>query len=287
MRESGQGAPAVPRIENASLGRGSVRSGRVGLGFPGGPRIENGGHDAPGLVDLVEAQERRVVAFHDVDEQLLVRRRRLGGGPVVGVQMASLGFHGEPRGLRLHEQVNALGLVEPEHQPVRLGRGKGRVLEELRRRLTEAIGDLGDLRTHPLAGPQIEGHALPPPAVQVQRQRREGLGTRRSGDAGPRGRNILFLIVLSMLFVPIQITIIPLFILFSRVGLTDTYWALILPIGANVVGVFLMRQFFLSIPGELEEAARVDGASTLRILWSIVLPLARPALTAPSQLLRF
>lgn len=95
-----------------------------------------------------------------------------------------------------------------------------------------------------------------------------------------RGRNILFLIVLSMLFVPIQITIIPLFILFSRVGLTDTYWALILPIGANVVGVFLMRQFFLSIPGELEEAARVDGASTLRILWSIVLPLARPALTA-------
>ncbi len=95
-----------------------------------------------------------------------------------------------------------------------------------------------------------------------------------------RGRNILFLGILSMLFVPIQITIIPLFILFSRMGLTDTYWALILPIGANVTGVFLMRQFFLSIPGELEEAARVDGASTLRILVSVVLPLARPALTA-------
>lgn len=95
-----------------------------------------------------------------------------------------------------------------------------------------------------------------------------------------RGRNILFLGILSMLFVPIQITIIPLFILFSRAGLTDTYWALILPIGANVTGVFLMRQFFLSIPGELEEAARVDGASTLRILVSVVLPLARPALTA-------
>ncbi|MBK9121649.1 MAG: carbohydrate ABC transporter permease [Chloroflexi bacterium] len=95
-----------------------------------------------------------------------------------------------------------------------------------------------------------------------------------------RGRGILFLIVLSMLFVPIQITIIPLFILFSRLGLTDTYWALILPVGANVTGVFLMRQFFLSIPAELEEAARVDGASTLRILISIVLPLARPALTA-------
>lgn len=95
-----------------------------------------------------------------------------------------------------------------------------------------------------------------------------------------RGRGILFMIVLSMLFVPIQITIIPLFIMFSRLSLTDTYWALILPVGANVTGVFLMRQFFLSIPGELEEAARVDGASALRIFWSVVLPLARPALTA-------
>ena len=95
-----------------------------------------------------------------------------------------------------------------------------------------------------------------------------------------RGRGILFTIILSMLFVPIQITVVPLFILFSRLGLTDTYWALILPVGANVTGVFLMRQFFLSIPGELEEAARIDGASSLRIWWSVVLPLARPALTA-------
>ena len=95
-----------------------------------------------------------------------------------------------------------------------------------------------------------------------------------------RGRNVIFMIILSMLFVPIQITVVPLFILFSRIGLTDTYWALILPVGANVTGVFLMRQFFLSIPSELEDAARVDGASALRILWSVVLPLARPALTA-------
>lgn len=95
-----------------------------------------------------------------------------------------------------------------------------------------------------------------------------------------RGRGILFMLILSMLFVPIQITIVPLFILFSRLQLTDTYWALILPVGANVTGVFLMRQFFLSIPAELEEAARVDGAGAFRILWSIVLPLARPALTA-------
>jgi ABC-type glycerol-3-phosphate transport system permease component len=95
-----------------------------------------------------------------------------------------------------------------------------------------------------------------------------------------RGRNVLFMVILSMLFVPIQVTVVPLFILFSRMGLTDTYWALILPVGANVTGVFLMRQFFLSIPGELEEAARIDGASALRILISVVLPLARPALTA-------
>ncbi|MDK3158211.1 carbohydrate ABC transporter permease [Anaerolineae bacterium CFX9] len=95
-----------------------------------------------------------------------------------------------------------------------------------------------------------------------------------------RGRNALFMLILSMLFVPIQVTVVPLFILFSRMGLTNTYWALILPVGANVTGVFLMRQFFLSIPAELEDAARVDGASALRIWWSVVLPLARPALTA-------
>lgn len=95
-----------------------------------------------------------------------------------------------------------------------------------------------------------------------------------------KGRNILFMVILSMLFVPIQITVVPLFILFSRMGLTDTYWALILPVGGNVTGVFLMRQFFLSIPSELEEAARVDGASTFRIFLSVILPLARPALTA-------
>lgn len=94
------------------------------------------------------------------------------------------------------------------------------------------------------------------------------------------GRGMIFSVILSMLFVPMQITVVPLFLLFSEFDLTDHYLALILPIGANVTGVFLMRQFFLGIPYELEDAARVDGASTLRIWWSIVLPLARPALTA-------
>lgn len=94
------------------------------------------------------------------------------------------------------------------------------------------------------------------------------------------GRGLLFAVILSMLFVPMQITVVPLFLMFSEVNLTDNYLALILPVGANVTGVFLMRQFFLNIPYELEDAARVDGASTLRIWWSVVLPLARPALTA-------
>jgi ABC-type glycerol-3-phosphate transport system permease component len=94
------------------------------------------------------------------------------------------------------------------------------------------------------------------------------------------GRGPLFIVILSMLFVPIQITVVPLFLLFSEFNMIDTYGALILPVGANVTGVFLMRQFFLSIPYELEEAARVDGASTFQIWWSVVLPLARPALTA-------
>lgn len=94
------------------------------------------------------------------------------------------------------------------------------------------------------------------------------------------GRGLIFGIILSMLFVPMQITVVPLFLLFSEFNVTDHYVALILPVGANVTGVFLMRQFFLGIPYELEDAARVDGASTLRIWWSIVLPLARPAMTA-------
>jgi ABC-type glycerol-3-phosphate transport system permease component len=94
------------------------------------------------------------------------------------------------------------------------------------------------------------------------------------------GRNSLFLVIVSMLFVPMQITVVPLFLLFSGLNLIDNYLALILPVGASVTPVFLMRQFFLNIPGELEDAARVDGANDWRIWAWIVMPLARPALTA-------
>jgi multiple sugar transport system permease protein len=95
-----------------------------------------------------------------------------------------------------------------------------------------------------------------------------------------RGRNALFALIISMLLVPIQVTVIPLFLIFAEVKMLDTYTALILPTVGNVTGVFLLRQFFVSIPVELEEAARIDGCSDLRIWWSIIMPLARPAIAA-------
>ena len=95
-----------------------------------------------------------------------------------------------------------------------------------------------------------------------------------------RGRDLFFAVILSMLFVPMQIMVVPLFLVFTRLALLDSYVALILPMAANVTGIFLMRQFFLNIPGDLEQAARVDGAGDWRIWWSIIMPLARPALTS-------
>lgn len=98
-----------------------------------------------------------------------------------------------------------------------------------------------------------------------------------------RGANGLFLLVLAGLLIPSEVTIVPLFQLFHRFGLIDTHWPLILvPIlGApSVLATFIMRQFFLALPGELEEAARVDGLGRFAIYWRIALPLARPALGA-------
>jgi multiple sugar transport system permease protein len=98
-----------------------------------------------------------------------------------------------------------------------------------------------------------------------------------------RGQNGLFLVVLVGLLVPSEVTIVPLFQMFNSVGLVDTHWPLILvPIlGApSVLATFIMRQFFLALPGELEEAARVDGLGRFGTFWRIALPLARPALGA-------
>ncbi|GAB3800686.1 carbohydrate ABC transporter permease [Micromonospora zhanjiangensis] len=92
------------------------------------------------------------------------------------------------------------------------------------------------------------------------------------------GSRLLLGTVLGTLMVPGMVTFVPLFVLVSNLGLVNTYAGLILPFLAQAFGVFLMRQFILSIPDELLEAARVDGAGEFRIFWRIVLPLCRPAL---------
>jgi ABC-type glycerol-3-phosphate transport system permease component len=93
-----------------------------------------------------------------------------------------------------------------------------------------------------------------------------------------RGSQLLYGVILSMLMVPIQVTIVPLYLLFSSVHLVDTLAAILLPTTGNVTGIFLLRQFFRSVPREFEEAARIDGASHLQIWRLIMLPLSRPAL---------
>ena len=97
------------------------------------------------------------------------------------------------------------------------------------------------------------------------------------------GANFLFTIVLLGLLIPSEVTIVPLFQLFLSWGMINTHWPLILvPIfGApSVFATFVMRQFFIALPGELEEAARVDGLGRFKIFWLIALPLAKPALGA-------
>lgn len=93
------------------------------------------------------------------------------------------------------------------------------------------------------------------------------------------GRDWLFLLFLSQLMVPQQVTIIPVFILIRMMGLLDTHSALIIPGIFSAFGTFLLRQFFLTIPTELEDAARVDGAGYLRTFVQIILPLAGPGLS--------
>jgi multiple sugar transport system permease protein len=92
------------------------------------------------------------------------------------------------------------------------------------------------------------------------------------------GRDVLFYMLLSTQMIPIPVTILPLFLLATRLGLIDSYYALILPAVATPIGVFMMRQFIKTIPSELEEAARIDGLGDLAIYWKIILPLSVPAL---------
>lgn len=93
-----------------------------------------------------------------------------------------------------------------------------------------------------------------------------------------RGRDRLFRVVLAALVIPAQAAMLPLFLLLKELGMINTYGGVILPGMASIFGIFLTRQFALSIPGELLDAARIDGAGEFRIYWSVVLPLCRPVL---------
>ncbi len=94
------------------------------------------------------------------------------------------------------------------------------------------------------------------------------------------GRDVVFVVLLAALMVPQQVTVIPTFILIRELGLLDRPEAVYLPALINVLGIFLLRQFFLSIPRDLEDSARLDGAGHVRILWQIIVPLSGPALSA-------
>jgi len=95
-----------------------------------------------------------------------------------------------------------------------------------------------------------------------------------------KGRDVIFLLYISMMMVPPQILFVPKFILFDWMGIYNTHWALIFPQCFSIFGVFLMRQFFLTIPDELIQAAKVDGAGHFYIWWRIILPLAKPVLAS-------
>lgn len=93
-----------------------------------------------------------------------------------------------------------------------------------------------------------------------------------------RGRDALFTAVLAVLAVPGIVLLIPKFLVINYLGIYNSYPALVVPLLVDAAGVFIMKQFFESVPPSVEEAARIDGAGTFRIFWSVVLPMARPAI---------
>ncbi len=95
-----------------------------------------------------------------------------------------------------------------------------------------------------------------------------------------RGRDALFATVLVCLLIPYQAIALPIYILFFSTGILNTYGALVLPFAISVFGIFLMRQFFLGVPDDLIDAARMDGMSEYRIVWGVMAPSAVPALVA-------
>ena len=95
-----------------------------------------------------------------------------------------------------------------------------------------------------------------------------------------RGSNVLFLLYLATMMVPSQVTLIPKFVLFDMLGLMGTHYTMILPGLVTVTGTFLMKQYFMQIPEELRESARIDGAGEFRIWSQIMVPIAKPAMAS-------
>ena len=170
-----QRAPRVARAQEAMRAARPVAPRDVVLGGARLPRIEHRLHDPPRPLDLVETQERRVVALEHVEQQALV-----GGGlavvlgRVVGAQHRLARFELEPGLLGAHDQLGALARAHAEHQPVGLGVLERRVPEETRRRFPEPVRDLVALGGEALARAQQDRHAFPAPRVEVQAHRREG-----------------------------------------------------------------------------------------------------------------
>ncbi len=93
-----------------------------------------------------------------------------------------------------------------------------------------------------------------------------------------RGRDRMFALLVAALAIPAQVAMLPLFLMLKSVGLVNTYAGVLIPYIATIYGIFLVRQFMVSIPDDLLAAARIDGASEWRIYWSVVMPVARPVL---------
>ena len=93
-----------------------------------------------------------------------------------------------------------------------------------------------------------------------------------------RGRNAIFVLFISTLMIPITVILVPVFLVITSIGWKNNLWGVIIPGAATPTGIFLLRQYMLTIPDELLDAARIDGASEWHIYWRIILPLARPAL---------
>ncbi|MBK7822474.1 MAG: carbohydrate ABC transporter permease [Tessaracoccus sp.] len=93
-----------------------------------------------------------------------------------------------------------------------------------------------------------------------------------------RGRSVVFSVFIAVLAVPSVVLMVPRFLVIKELGMFDTYFGMILPLLVDAAGIFIMKQFFDSIPASIEEAARIDGAGVFRRFWSVTLPMATPAL---------